>query len=64
MEISYARCKKMEKLVCSVQEVAEMLGISKSYAYELIRNGTIPSLQLGKKRVVPKTKLIEWVNGK
>ena len=54
----------MEKLVCSVQEVAEMLGISKSYAYELIRNGTIPSLQLGKKRVVPKTKLIEWVNGK
>ena len=54
----------MEKLVYSVQEVADLLGISKSYAYELVRNGTIPVLQLGKKRVVPKEKLNEWINGK
>ena len=55
---------EMEKLVYSVQEVAELLGISKSYAYELVRDGTIPVLQLGRKRVIPKEKLNEWINGK
>ena len=46
----------MEKLVYSIQEVANLLGISRSYAYELVRNGTIPALVLGRKRVIPKEK--------
>jgi len=54
----------MEKLVLNVQEVAEALGISRSYAYELMRNGTIPTVQLGRKRVVSKEKLNEWINEK
>ena len=53
----------MEKLVYSIQEVADLLGISRSYTYELVRNGTIHNLQLGKKRVIPKGKFIEWLNG-
>lgn len=53
----------MEKLVYSIQEAANLLGISQSYAYELVRNGTIPSLELGKKRVIPKVKFNQWVNG-
>lgn len=53
----------MEKLVYSIQEAADLLGISRSYAYELARNGTIPVLQLGKKRVIPKEKFNQWVNG-
>lgn len=53
----------MEKLVYSIQEAADLLGISKSYAYELVRNGTIPALELGKKRVIPKEKFYAWVNG-
>ncbi len=53
----------MEKLVYTIQEVAEMLDISRSYAYELVRNGTIPVLELGKKRVIPKEKFNKWVNG-
>ncbi|MCI9397864.1 MAG: helix-turn-helix domain-containing protein [Lachnospiraceae bacterium] len=53
----------MEKLVYSIQEVADLLGISRSYAYELVRRGTIPSLELGKKRVIPKGKFNQWVNG-
>ncbi len=53
----------MEKLVYSIQEAADLLGISRSYAYELVRRGTIPSLELGKKRVIPKVKFIQWVNG-
>lgn len=54
----------MEKLVYSIQEAADLLGISKSYAYELVRKGTIPVLQLGRKRVIPKEKFNDWVNGK
>lgn len=54
----------MEKLVYSIQEVANLLGISRSYAYELARNGTIPVLELGNKRVIPKERFIAWVNGK
>lgn len=53
----------MEKLVYSIQEVAELLGISQSYAYELVRKGTIPALELGRKRVIPKEKFNQWVNG-
>ena len=36
----------MEKLVYSIQEVAEELGISQSYEYQLVRSGVIPSLEL------------------
>lgn len=53
----------MEKLVYSVPEIAELLGISRSYAYELVRNGTIPAIVLGKKRVVSKKKFESWING-
>lgn len=53
---------EMERMVFSIQEVAEMLGISKSYAYELVRNGTIPALQLGRKRVIPKEEFKKWIN--
>lgn len=54
----------MDKLVYSIQEAADLLGLSKSYTYELVRNGTIPALVLGKKRVIPKEKFHDWVNGK
>ena len=53
----------MEKLVYSVPEIAELLGISRSYAYELVRNGTIPAIVLGKKRVVSKKKFENLING-
>jgi len=52
----------MEKLVYSVQEAAEVLGISKSYMYELARRGEVPALKLGKRLVVPKEKFIKWIN--
>ena len=53
----------MEKLVYSIQGAADLLGISRSYAYELVRNGTLPVLELGRKRVIPKEKFKQWVNG-
>lgn len=54
----------MDKLVYSIEEVAGLLGISRSYAYELVRNGTIPALELGRKRVIPKEQFHSWINEK
>lgn len=51
----------LNRKVYTVVEVAEMLGISRSYAYELIRQGIIPSLQLGRRWVVPKQKFDIWL---
>lgn len=51
----------MEKLVYSIREAAEVLGVSKSYLYLLVKQKEIPSLQLGKRRVIPKTYLEQWI---
>lgn len=51
----------MEKMTYSVQEVADLLGISKSYAYQLVKEKRIPVLDLGKRKVIPKISLEEWV---
>jgi excisionase family DNA binding protein len=37
----------------TVEEAGEALGISRSHAYELIRQGELPSLRLGRRVVVP-----------
>ncbi|MGH9233660.1 MAG: helix-turn-helix domain-containing protein [Acidimicrobiales bacterium] len=42
-----------ERLTMSVEEASEVLGISRSLAYELVRRGELPSLRLGRRIVVP-----------
>lgn len=42
-----------ERLTLTVEEAADVLGISRSLAYELVRRGAIPSLHLGRRIVVP-----------
>ena len=49
--------KQEDKLVYSVTEIGELLGIGRSKAYELVRSGTIPSLRLGRRIVIPKLAL-------
>lgn len=51
----------MEKLTYSVSEAAEMLGISRSYAYELVKMKRIPVLEVGRRRVIPKEMLEVWI---
>ena len=51
----------MEKLVYNVSEVAELLGISKSYAYELVKQKRLPVLDLGRRKVIPKKRLDDWI---
>lgn len=48
-------------LIMSVQEVAEVLGISKSGAYVLMKEKGFPKLKIGARVVVPRDKFIEWI---
>ena len=42
-------------------EIAKVLGISKTSAYELVRSKGFPVLKIGSRMVVPKEKFREWV---
>jgi excisionase family DNA binding protein len=45
--------------VLTVKETAAVLRLGKNKTYELINNGTIPHIKLGRKVLVPKKKVLE-----
>jgi excisionase family DNA binding protein len=45
---------QQERLTLTIEEAGELLGISRSLAYEMARNGRLPVLRFGKRMVVPK----------
>ena len=47
----------MEKLTLSVTEAGQLLGISRTAAYEGARNGQIPTVRIGKRLLVPRAAL-------
>ena len=47
----------------SVGEAAKMLGISKNSAYKAVREGEIPVIRLGYRRVVPLAAINRMLNG-
>jgi len=51
------------KLTYTVMEVAELLGICRGTAYEQVKQGVIPSLQVGKRILVPKRQLEIFLEG-
>jgi excisionase family DNA binding protein len=50
-------------LTLTVDETAALLGISRGLAYEGVRRGEIPSVKVGKRIVVPRTRLEAWLAG-
>ena len=50
-----------ERLVYSVGEAAVLLGISRAFAYELVARGELPVIRLGRRRLVPKVALLDFV---
>jgi excisionase family DNA binding protein len=46
-----------DRLVYSVGEVGDLLGISRAFAYELVARGELPVVRLGRRRLVPKVAL-------
>ena len=47
--------------VLNANQLATALGISRVGAYQLHNTGTFPTLRIGKRLLVPKDKLVEWI---
>jgi excisionase family DNA binding protein len=48
-----------EPLTLTVEQAAELLGISRGLAYEAVRAGDIPSIRIGRRLLVPRARLLE-----
>jgi excisionase family DNA binding protein len=48
-----------DRLVFSVAEAGELLGLSRAFAYELVARGELPVIRFGRRIVVPKAALLE-----
>ena len=52
----------MEKLVYTVNETAKLINIGMNKAYELIQNQQIPNVRIGRKILIPKKSLENWLS--
>ncbi|MBQ6753258.1 MAG: helix-turn-helix domain-containing protein [Clostridia bacterium] len=50
------------KDVLTVDDVCRALSLGKNTVYSLLKNGTIKSIKVGKKYLIPKLYLIDFVN--
>ena len=53
-----------ERILYRPAEVGDAIGVSRARAYELISNGTIPSIRIGSSIRVPVDALRAWINSK
>lgn len=58
-ELLWKGVKEMEKLAYNMKEVAEVLGISKTLAYEMAKKGELPIIRMGNRILVPIKRLEE-----
>lgn len=47
----------------TVEEAAKVLGIGRTLAYQMVREGTLPTLRFGGRRVVPRQALDRMLAG-
>lgn len=51
-----------ERLVVSIEEAAVLLGVSRAHAYELAARKVLPTVQLRRRKMVPKKALLELLD--
>lgn len=51
----------MEAKIYTINDVCEMLKISRSFAYQMLKEGKIPSVKLGNRVIIPKAKFDTWM---
>ena len=59
MAYTYASIDQLPITLCA-EQVAQVLGISRAGAYTLMHSKGFPTIQIGKRMVVPKDKLLAW----
>jgi excisionase family DNA binding protein len=50
--------------VLNVEDVANLLGVSRERVYESIRSGAIPAVRMGRRVLVPTQELRSWLAGR
>lgn len=50
------------KIVYTIKEVQEILGLGKNNVYKLLKLPTFPVIKIGKRYLIPKKELEEWVS--
>lgn len=53
-----------DKMAFTVEELASILGISRSCAYKLIREPGFPVVNIGRRVLIPRKALEKWINDK
>ena len=61
MKTTYTNIKDLP-LTLKAEEAAKVLRISKSKVYELAQSESFPAIRIGKRVVIPRDKLIQWMN--
>ncbi len=52
-----------ERPTLSVAETAELLGISRWLVQQAVRDGSLPSLRVGRRILIPRARLHAWLDG-
>ena len=52
-----------ERPTLSVAETAELLGISRWLVQQAVRDGSLPSLRVGRRILIPRARLQAWLDG-
>jgi excisionase family DNA binding protein len=52
-----------QRLLVNVQEAAKLLGLGRTNVYALIGRGEIPTILIGRRRLISTAALADWVNG-
>ena len=60
MTVAYTSYDQLPLALCA-EEVAQVLGISRANAYALMHSKYFPTIRIGKRMVVPKDKLLQWM---
>jgi excisionase family DNA binding protein len=51
-----------EKVLWSVAEVCQYLGLGRTHVMELTYAGKLPSVRIGRRRLYPAAKIMEWID--
>ena len=63
MTANIAQSQTVERLTYTVDEAAQLLGISRNSAYEAVRRGEIPIIRVGRRLLVPRSRLETLLDG-
>ncbi len=58
---AWRKADTMEPELLTVREAASLLRLSRSHTYDLIREGALPVVYLGRSVRVPRRALIAWI---